>query len=83
MKYKVVNSSDNTRIGLELDHTQVPPILKVGVSGGVFHTIEGHESYKMVMDKTPSNKEDGSNVLLYAILVILVVLGGVFFAKKK
>jgi len=79
-KYEVVESP-TIEVGHVLEHTQVSPILKVE-DDGLLRDFEGN-AFKIVNVETPSNEEDGGNPLLYALLVIIIVLGSIFLTNRK
>jgi hypothetical protein len=82
VKYEIVTSSDNERVGMVLEHRDVSPLLRVG-SGGILHDLDGAESYRFFREPPTQDKDDGSNHLLYAILALFCVIIAVFALKAK
>jgi hypothetical protein len=80
MKYKIVNSSDNTEVGKVLEHAEMPPVLKVE---GETLSWEGKE-YSLVPDPVKETSEDGTMGLgILAVGLVIAVVAVVVLGKKK
>ena len=79
MRYKIEKSSDNTEVGKVLEHTEMPPVLKVE---GETLTWEGKE-YSLVPEPTTTTPEgEGMGLGLIAIVAVILIVAVVALRKK-
>jgi hypothetical protein len=81
MKYKIVNSSDNTEIGTILPHGQVSPVLKV--VDGKYFDFEGREFIMMPDKKESVPESEGGSLGIVAIGALVAIIAVVFLLSKK